>query len=140
MVYFETKYLRTEEERAPYKLTVDKKTGLLMGADGKPYDTSDAELKGLSNSKGRAMLVMDKKGNLYAMKDQIRGKLHHTTLLAGGPVAFAGEIIVENGKLTLIGSKSGHYHTPTTFMAQLFDSLEKQGIDVSQVRLEMFGD
>ena len=137
-IHFETKYLRTETERAPYRLIA--RDGKIYGADGKPFDTSGAELKGLSNSTGRAMLVMDQHGSLYAMKDQVRGLLHHTTLLGGEPVAFAGEIIVKEGILTLIGNKAGHYHTPTSYFAQLLEQLDLMGVNVRKPRLEIFGD
>lgn len=135
LTHFHTRYLKSEAEREPYKLTF--RDGKVYGTDGLPYDTSDAELKALSNSTGRSMLVMDRVGNLYAMKEQVRGLIHHSTLLGGEPVAFAGEFIVEKGVIQLVANKSGHYLTPTGFFSQFLDHLKRQGVDISQIKLDV---
>jgi hypothetical protein len=133
---FHTKYLHNEEERAPYRLTV--KEGKIYGADGKPFDTSDSVLDGLTKEKGRAILVMGLDGKLYSLKDQTFGSISHSTLLAGKPVAFAGELLVEDGVIKAISNKSGHYFPPTEVVAQLLTQLAKEGIDVSSIRLDPF--
>jgi pentalenene oxygenase len=111
--HFNTVYLRTEEERAPYRLTVQN--GKLYDASGKLFDTSDSVLDGLSHTEGRAILVMDESGAFYGLKIQIRGTVHHSTPLAGGPIAFGGEVVVKEGVLTLLGNRTGHHLTPGAF-------------------------
>jgi hypothetical protein len=133
-IHFNVKYLRTDSERAPYKITI--KNGVFLGADGKPFDSSQGDLRGLSNSKGRAMLVMDKDGNLFAANEQELAQFHHSSLVGGDPVAFAGEVIVENGHLNYIKNMSGHYTPPTEFFSQILDRFESSGVDISKVSLE----
>ena len=54
----------------------------------------------------------------------------------GGPVAGAGEIVVENGEPRLVSRNSGHYKPLEEHMQQVRDKLAEQGIDVSKVTFE----
>ena len=48
---------------------------------------------------GHAIFVMEKDGTFYASKYQRVGEFHHSSLVAGRPVAAAGEIGVVDGTL-----------------------------------------
>jgi hypothetical protein len=76
---------------------------------------------------------MDAQGNIYASTEQVVGQFHHSSFLAGQPVAAAGELQVEAGELKLISNKSGHYKPSPDLTAQALKVLESQGVDVSRV-------
>jgi hypothetical protein len=106
------------------------KDGLLYSAeDGRPFDTTggDAHWSG----SGFAIFVMDSDGNLYATLDHMPGRIHHSSFLAGGPVAGAGEIAVENGELRIASRQSGHYRPTLEQHEQVRRELERQGLDVA---------
>jgi RHS repeat-associated protein len=107
--------------------------GLLLDIRGRPFDTSSGE-------GGRAIFVMDPFGNIYAYPStgNLVGRLHHSTLVGGEPVAMAGEMKVTEGRVTVISDKSGHYQTTREMMNQFNEHLERLGIDVSNIQLEYF--
>lgn len=120
--------------RQAYKLTV--KDGKLYDANGKLFDT--AACSTAHSGCGRAIFVMDRQGNVYASTVQEVGKFHHSSFLAGQPVAGAGELVVENGVVKLISNKSGHYRPTAEMNEQVLKTLEAQGIDVSKVDLDVW--
>jgi hypothetical protein len=134
IIHFQTTYLKTEAERAPYKMTL--KNGLVYDANGALFDTSDGDLRGLSNSQGKAMGVLSAEGELFAMKEQELGKLHHSTLLGGDPVAFAFEFVVKNGVITEIKNLSGHYLPPIELYAQFLDRLLIGKVNIDAIDLQ----
>ncbi|WP_218581945.1 hypothetical protein, partial [Nocardia cyriacigeorgica] len=58
---------------------------------------------------------MDNQGNLYASLHHAPGQFHHSSFLAGGPVAGAGELEVIDGVLQLVTDSSGHYRPPQRY-------------------------
>lgn len=124
----------SEDERAAYELVIDG--GLIYDAGGKKLDTEDGSSL---FSGGRAIFVMDQNGKFYASKHHKMGRFHHSSLLAGGPVAAAGEIAVHEGKLVLVSDKSGHYQPRLGFTSQAFSEFEKRGVDISSVEFDQFG-
>jgi hypothetical protein len=126
------KYL-TPDEAEGFRIFV--RDGKIYSArDGVLFDTSAATSLHPGGS-GRAIFVMDNQGNLYASIDHSRGAFHHSSFLAGGPVAGAGEIVVENGKVILITDRSGHYQPPPQYLQQVLDQLRSQGVDVSSIQV-----
>ena len=122
------KYL-TNVEREAYKLQI--KDGKLFTSDGVPFDTS-----GTSRINGKAIFVMDKNGNIFASNVQEIGLFHHSSFLAGGPVAAAGEISVSNGIVKAVTLRSGHYQPPVSYLYQFLLQLRKMGIDISKIEIE----
>ncbi|MGU7844106.1 hypothetical protein ACV22V_32200 [Burkholderia sp. AW33-5] len=112
-------------ERAKYKVTVQN--GLVLDAQGLPFDTSAASTA-FANNKGRAIFVMDHYGDIYVSNMQTSGKFHHSSFLAGAPVAAAGDIRIENGKVRIISRKSGHYQPTTEQLKQFENRLHSLGI------------
>jgi hypothetical protein len=52
---------------------------------------------------------------------------HHSSVLAGAPVAGAGVIKVKEGKITTVTNYSGHYKPSTAALMQTVEELLKQG-------------
>jgi hypothetical protein len=128
------KYL-TEEERADLQLFV--KDGKLYDASGNLFDTSAASSLH-PGGQGRAIFVMDENGHLYASNQQIWGQFHHSSFLAGAPVAGAGELQVSDGVLESVTDHSGHYQPSRAFTQQVLNTLESQGIDISNVGIDLW--
>lgn len=57
-------------------------------------------------------------------------QFHHSSFLAGGDVAGAGELVVENGELTLITDQSGHYQPTQAMTAQVVQHLRSLGVPI----------
>lgn len=103
------KYL-TEKERDAYEVFVqyDK----IVDAKGNLVDTKGS-ISILQDGKSElteyAIFVMSEEGNIYLSKKYVYGKFHHSSFLAGKPVAAAGEIFIEKGIIKIITDGSGHY-------------------------------
>ena len=121
----------TPDELEPYRVFV--RDGRLYSArDGGLFDTSGASSVHAGGG-GRAIFVLDEQGNLYASNRQKIGEFHHSSFLAGRPVAGAGELIVQDGRLIEISDRSGHYRPEPNFRKQVLAQLKAQGVDVSLV-------
>jgi uncharacterized Zn-binding protein involved in type VI secretion len=112
-------------ESTKAKLLLTVKDGKLYNAEGKLFDTSEAST--LWSGPNRAIYVMDENGNFYA-SEQVGGKIHHSSILAGEPVAGAGEIEVVQGELQYINRGSGHYEPTPEMLQQTVDELRAKGL------------
>ena len=88
---------------------------------------------------GYAIYVMDKEGTLYVSFESEKDKVHHSSLLAGAPVACAGELLVFQGELLLINNQSGHYRPPPQALQQAITVLKGAGLDLTKVKVKTFG-
>jgi hypothetical protein len=100
---WKVKYLRDPAERERYAV---RPGPVWLDADGRPFDTTNMTSK--ASGPGFAIFVMDLEGRVYAGAHRV-GLFHHSSFLAGGNVAAAGELRVQNGKLLDVTAKSGHY-------------------------------
>jgi hypothetical protein len=118
------KYL-APDERAAYRVSIQN--GLMVDANGQPFDTKHAT-SAFGPDSGRAIFVMDKQGNIYVSNEQTEGKFHHSSFLAGKPVAAAGEILVEHGVIKEINRRSGHYCPSKQQQADFASHLSQLGV------------
>jgi hypothetical protein len=79
---------------------------------------------------------MDEHGNLYASNYHARGRFHHSSFLAGGNVAAAGELAVIDGVLQLLTDSSGHYRPARGHTMQAINQLRSMGIPISPGQVE----
>lgn len=79
---------------------------------------------------GKAIYVMGRTGNIHVSSHSV-GYRHHSSLLAGTNVAGAGELQVENGRLTWISNKSGHYAPSVVHLLQTLHQLQKNGVPMT---------
>jgi len=121
-----------ETERKEYQLHI--KDGKLFDADGDLFDTSNAESI-FEGGGGNAIFVMDEYGSIYASKIHFRGKFHHSSFLAGQPVASAGEIVVENGIVKKITRRSGHYQPTLKQSEQFIKKLNDNGVIMDKIEI-----
>jgi hypothetical protein len=115
-----------EAARARHRLRV--RGGRLLRADGTPLDTEGLPF----------LIVLAPDGELYAGRGDYSSdaKLHHSSFLAGAPVAAAGEIVVRAGEVLRVTARSGHYKPPMCLLDQLRAELERRGVEMDDVPFE----
>jgi hypothetical protein len=126
--------LKTDAERGDYELKFEG--GVKQGASIEAYDTGALFSKFMGA--GWAIYVMDSSGRFFAAQHKV-GLFHHSSFLAGGNVAGAGEIKIVGGVVRAISNKSGHYQPSADEMVQVFAELGRRGVDLSQVEYHHVG-
>lgn len=119
---FQTQYFGAAE-RATLRVSV--RNGKLWHPDGRPVDTSN--MRTFFSGSGRAIYVMDLHGDIFLSQQQLH-KVHHSSILAGEPVGCAGEIQVNNGTVTFVSNKSGHYWPTGAQFDAFLQELENRGV------------
>jgi hypothetical protein len=76
---------------------------------------------------GYGIYVMGPEGDFHVGSHKV-GRYHHSSLLAGGNTAGAGEVKAEAGRVKFLSNKSGHYRPTDTQMRQVLHLFEKRGI------------
>lgn len=117
-----------------HRVVVDE-NGLLRHIDGRLLDTGSATSHWTPTG-GRAIFTMDPHGNLFVSLEQDPGRIHHSTLSGGKPVAGAGELAVVNGRLTELTGNSGHYRPLRSNTQNVLDELSGRGVDVGSVSID----
>ena len=84
---------------------------------------------------GLGIYVMSEHGDIHVSKRQERGYKHHSTLLAGAPIAAAGEMKIKDGKLLLLNNTSGHYKPDQYCLLQVLHSLQKQEANLDDLEI-----
>ncbi|MEX6429946.1 hypothetical protein AB6A68_08855 [Ferrimicrobium acidiphilum] len=121
-------YKMSEHELPNYELHGG--SNITQGDPPVVYDTGTMFSKFMGS--GFAIFVMDKAGKIYSAQHKV-GLFHHSSFLAGGAVAGAGEMKVESGTLKTITNKSGHYRPTAEEMVQVLDELYSRGVDLKKV-------
>ena len=93
-------------QTATLKLSV--KNNLIYNVNGQPFDTTYADPTGITGRRA-AIFVVSGSGDLYASNQNKVFLFHHSTILAGDPVAAAGEVQASKGIISVITNCSGHY-------------------------------
>ncbi len=122
-------------QAAKYRLFANNGTVYRNNDHTQPFDTTHARTLWTPDG-GRAIFVMDADGHLYSSPDHILGRFHHSSFLAGQPVAGAGEIQVIQGRVQLLSDHSTHYRPARRFTRQVVDSLRRQGIPFDEQAIE----
>lgn len=65
------------------------------------------------------------------------GKNLHSSMNAGSPVVCAGELCIENGKLTAINTYSGHYQPSLFNVYRALEYFYDKGIDLSEAKVQV---
>ncbi|MGH9067484.1 MAG: hypothetical protein ACRD0J_08360 [Acidimicrobiales bacterium] len=81
---------------------------LTWAQSGTPVDTSGPTWVTHFSGPGWAIYVLSPDGHLHVASHKV-GAYHHSSLMAGVPVAAAGELKAAGGAVTHLSNKSGHY-------------------------------
>ncbi|WP_342358420.1 hypothetical protein [Terrarubrum flagellatum] len=117
--------VRYDNELQQVLTLVRIQAGLLTTIERRPLDT--AKMVTAFSGPGFAIYVVSAEGNLH-VSSHSAGLRHHSSLLAGAPVACAGEIKVDNGRIMMLTNKSGHYVPAPFYLAQVIRHFAQQGI------------
>jgi hypothetical protein len=115
-------YDKEVRKQAMTRITV--RGGLLVTADGRPFDTT--KMVTMFSGPGAAIYVMSVTGDLHVSSHSV-GYRHHSSLLAGGTVAGAGELCVRQGRIVWLSNKSGHYLPQPINLLQTIVQLSRAG-------------
>ncbi|MEU6561084.1 hypothetical protein [Nocardia nova] len=129
----QVRYL-TEQERQGYRVRFEN--GLAYDSSSRLLDTRNTATLWTPQG-GRAIFVMDASGTLYWSPWHVLGEFHHSSLLAGAPVAGAGEIGATEGHVHLISDKSTHYRPEQRFTRQVVESLHNHGVFLNDSQVEI---
>lgn len=111
----------SESEREQYRVQVWNK--LVVDRDKVAFDTGDGV-------NGIHLFIMTADGKIYSAAE--KRVHHHSSFVAGRPVAAAGCWTVKWGKITFIDNQSGHYCPPRDFLEQFAKELKFRGADISK--------
>ena len=138
------------ETRVDNQLLCDESGTPLTGSFGYVVDPGSGKLYTFNRSEGYvsksgAWLSLDglDRGQLIGMIQQALqageqvSYVHHSTALAGAPVAGAGTLTVQAGKITKIDDDSGHYKPEGEYLWQTVSWLQAQGMPVDQIKVRM---
>ncbi|NKX88759.1 hypothetical protein [Nocardia coubleae] len=123
-----------ENRRQAFRIEI--RGGRLYNSNGELFDTRAGH--SVWGGSGRAIFAMDEHGNLYAALEHAPGEFHHSSFLAGAPVAAAGELVVVNGVVQQLTDSSGHYRPERGHTLQAVNHLRALGVQLTaaQIRLE----
>ncbi|MBF0205349.1 MAG: hypothetical protein HQK53_00525 [Oligoflexia bacterium] len=147
-IHWDIQYLSNEEQQKT-KATISN--GQISRFDNTPWDTKNSSIKTtyltqarpihkkISETKGVALYVIDKNGQLMIMDNSETGKFQHSSLVNGESVIAAGEIITSNGRLLYINNRSLVYDNPPPIsIINALIILRKQGVNVDDVSMGIF--
>ncbi|HEU4676490.1 MAG TPA: hypothetical protein VFS29_10900, partial [Motilibacteraceae bacterium] len=119
-------YDETEEAQAATLVHIDTAGKLRRNSEGNPpVDTSNSATH--FSGGGVEIFVVGVDGDIHLHSHAI-GQYHHSSLLAGGDVAMAGEMRVVKGKIEWLSDKSGHYVPSLDHLLQFLHRLKKDGV------------
>jgi hypothetical protein len=157
-----THFARSDKEQSRYMMSTSRANDgrtLLTGNDGKLLDTSKSTMPvGMSRDEGRNIFVMGADGKMRSLdvgsefhrinpnvSDDSNQwsdaeRVHHSTMLAGNDVMAAGEMEVDQGQLRMMSNRSGHYRPPVAALHQAVSQLDRSGVEMGGVGLQLLGD
>ena len=115
----------TEEQRQAYRIVIHN--GLVYDPSGNVIPDSKSDHDNHIN------YVMDSAGNFYLFNEYEHREIRHSSILAGAPVSGAGEIVIRDGKITLIDSDSGHYRKASKIFSNVLLELQSNGVDTREL-------
>ena len=129
-----TKFL-SPEQRGAFRVHI--KHGLFV-KDNKIFSTEDMKSH---KKQGYAAYTLNSNGEFHLFTHlQMTDHMAHSSMNAGAPVVAAGELKIENGRLAMITTHSGHYQ-PTIFSVhRLLEHLSHHGVDISETEVATFSE
>jgi hypothetical protein len=135
----EPEYETGEFDSTKYMTPEAAQAFLLSAANGRvsqrdePYDTT--QFGGIHGNAGVGIYVMTRTGQVYSGPGFI-SLLHHSSFLAGGDVAAAGEIRAVKGVVTEVSNNSGHYKPEAKYLANILNWLASGNIRLAAVTVD----
>ena len=114
----------------------------MIETGGELLDTRKMDTTPSANRKsggpGWSMVVYHLKHGLFVGSHSV-DKFHHSSFFSGREVTFAGEWMVNDGKVVKICNKSGHYKPGWMETARFLTDLHRKGVDLRSCEFELIG-
>jgi hypothetical protein len=128
--------IKYDTELAQQELTrITLQNGLLYDSKNVPLDTR--QMVTAASGPGWCIYVMSAENNIHVSSHSV-GARHHSSLLAGGNVACAGEMQVHDGKLITLSNKSGHYTPEPVYLTQVIRALSEANVDENSYTIKEY--
>jgi hypothetical protein len=128
--------VKYDTELAQQELTkITIRNGLLYDSNNAPLDTR--QMVTACSGPEWCIYVMSAENNIHVSSHSV-GARHHSSLLAGGNVACAGEMKVHDGKLITLSNKSGHYLPEPVYLTQVIRALSESNLDENSYTINEF--
>lgn len=153
MVDRRTEYLRTEEERAKYRVGANAE-GLLVDHEGNTVDTTAAAAPAAKGTEAGKhiytlgedghMMAMDQRGEQERINQELRGQIggtqqqrmvHHSTMYAGESVHGAGDVRAKEGWVQEVSNASGHYQGDEASLLDSLQRMDDMGLNLDATRV-----
>jgi hypothetical protein len=92
-------------------------------------------MRTFASGKGVAMVVV-RESDMF-IHSHIKDRFHHSSIFAGEPVHFAGEIKVSQGRIEWISNKSGHYQPGLAETYAVLEFLRDRGCNLNSFAIDM---
>lgn len=132
---------------------VDEEGGLLIDDDDEPIDGSwgwvvdeggdlflfdPGECWAIS-PEGKYVQIVPGQAQEYLKRGFTIQSVHHSTPVAGAPVAGAGIMTLRKGKIVEISDQSGHYRPDAAQQFNAIEEMRTSGYDVSEAKVRLTG-
>ncbi|MFJ5644459.1 hypothetical protein [Streptomyces sp. NPDC093223] len=100
-----------------------------------PIDVGTRAFDEAVSGGGQYLWAVGADGKLRILVEASR-KIKHSVLFRGGPVRGAGDVIIENGEVSMINDQSGHYYplldldVPESYLQSGVDAFRNAGVRV----------
>ena len=123
------------EPSPPIQGQNEQERGVSTISTATPKEIKRSEKKSKKKQKGDVWIyASDSTYKIYLGIKQ-KGYFQHSSFLAGGPITSAGTLIIKNGILLGCNPMSGHYRTKAVYFKRFIEELEREGADLSQVKV-----
>jgi len=118
----------SEAQRNAYKITFSGSNIVF---------STEAKQAGMNNYKGEIIFVLDRSSNFYFGVKSV-GTFHHSSMLAGAPVAGAGTMNVTYRKIDEVNNHSGHYKPGMKEMRNVATAMKLRGAAVHAIKMKVY--
>lgn len=118
----------SDDSRPAYQITFSG-TNIVFSAE--------AQQAGMNEYDGELIFVLDGANNFYFGVKSV-GQFHHSSMLAGAPVAGAGTMIVSHRTITEVNNHSGHYKPGMTEMRKIATAMKLRGAAVYAIEMKVY--
>lgn len=119
----------TDDQRIAYKFTFTGSNILF---------SQEAQDAGMNNYDGEVIYVLDGTDSFYFGVKSV-GTFHHSSMLAGAPVAGAGTMIVRHRAISEVNNHSGHYKPGMEEMRKVAKAMAVRGAAVDAIDMKVYG-
>ncbi len=117
-------YFHNPNDREQFRVFI--RNGIVFKLNEQVYEMAESKIN----------YVMDAAGNFYFFENEKNKAIRHSSILAGGPVAAAGEMVLGNhGNIKSINRASGHYKPAAKFFQNALDQLAVAGVNFNETEI-----